>query len=79
MGIIRIKNLRINEFQHGNKRISINNNEKVDLNNLPQKVQITFKDNTIKDYTIIDKTTNYLISSNNNVIHIKDIKEIKKA
>lgn len=64
---------------NSNKKISINNQEKVDLNALPQRVQLIYKDNTKENYTIIYKTTNYLISSNNNVIHINDIKEIKKA
>lgn len=64
---------------NSNKKISIEKEEKEDLENLPKKVQIIFKNNTKKEYTIVYKTTHYLITNNNNIIHISDIKEIKKT
>lgn len=58
-------------------RGSFNNNDDDLLDNLPVNVTITTNKN-IFNTTIVNKTTNYLITIDKRVIYIGDIKDIKR-
>ena len=63
---------------HNNRNIFIGKENPNPLDNLPSKVLITMKDNETFKTTIINKTTNYLITKDRRVLSIKDILEIKQ-
>ena len=70
------------ENNNSNNKIFIvkDNDEDEDIfAKLPVKVKLTTKDNIEEVCTIVAKTKHYLITSNNNVIYIKDFISIKKA
>lgn len=64
---------------HNNKNIYIGKEESNPLDSLPAKVIITDKNGESFKTTITNRTINYLITKDQKVLSLQDIKEIKKA
>ena len=70
---------QLNDNISNNKEIVLSKEERNNdiLDNLPVRVYIKTIKGDAFNTTIINKTKNYLITKTNNVIYVKDIKEIK--